>query len=352
MDVGPVVVAILHPPEWCGSAAEFAAAVASLEAVDPRVDVVQATYVEDHERRTARRLVDDPALRRDAPPVPDAVRDVLARAEVAVAIDLPFDVGVLAPGLRWVQSVGAGTTQLQSAGLAAAGIRLTSNAGANSTGIAEFVVGRILEAAKGFRELDALQAERRWEPRYGPQLAGRTVGLIGYGPINRAVARRLAAFDMTVLATRRTPGAAPEAPVEAFFGPDDLHDMLARCDVVVAAAPETPETMGLMDAEAFAAVPPGATFVNVGRGSLVDEEALVATLRSGHLGAAAVDVALHEPLGAHDPLWDAPRLAISAHCASSPSGMFDALYRHLAENLRRYLDDQPLVDEVDPARGY
>ncbi|MCD9624357.1 D-2-hydroxyacid dehydrogenase [Rhabdothermincola salaria] len=352
MDSEPVVVAILHPPEWCGSEGEFDAAVAALEAVDPRVEVVQATYVEDHERRSARGLDTDPSLRADAPPVPDEVRAALGRAEVAVAIDLPFDVAELAPRLRWVQSVGAGTTQLQSAGLGPAGIRLTSNAGANSVGIAEFAIGRLLEAAKRFRELDALQVEHRWEPLYGPQLQGRTIGLLGYGPINRAVAVRAHAFGMPVLATRRTEGAPPEPPVEAFFAPDRLHEMLGRCDAVVAAVPETPETAGMMDAAAFRAMRPGATFVNVGRGSLVDEAALVDALRSGHLGAAAIDVAHREPLPADDPLWDVPGLAVSAHCASSPTGMFAALYRHVADNLARHLRGRSLVDEVDLVRGY
>ena len=352
MHSDPVVVAVLHPPEWCGTQGEFEAAVAELEAVDPRVEVVQATYVEDHERRSARHLDAGPSLRDDAPPVPADVREALARAEVVVAIDLPFDVAEWAPNLRWVQSVGAGTTQLQTAGLGPAGIRLTSNAGANSAGIAEFAVGRLLEATKRFRELDALQAEHRWEPLYGPQLQGRTLGLVGYGPINQAVAVRAHAFGMHVVATRRTEGAPPEPPVGAFFTPARLHEMLGGCDAVVAAVPETPETTGMMDAAAFAAMRPGAVFVNVGRGSLVDEPALADALRSGHLGAAAIDVAHREPLPADDPLWEVPGLAISAHCSSSPTGMFAALYRHAAENLARHLSGRPLLDEVDLARGY
>jgi phosphoglycerate dehydrogenase-like enzyme len=352
MDTERVVVGILHPPEWCGSNEAFESAVQSLRAVDPRVEVGQATYVEDHDRRTARRPGADPQLLLGAPPVPEEVQDLLRRTHVVVAIDLPLDVRSFAPELRWVQSVGAGTTQLQSAGLAEAGIRLTSNGGSNSAGIAEFVLGRVLEAQKRFPEIQALQHERRWEPVYGAQLAGQTLGLIGYGPINQAVAVRAAAFEMRVLATRRTAGARPEASVERFFTTAGLTEMLSECDVVVAAVPETSETVGLMDRAAFAAMPRGSFFVNVGRGTLVDEAALADALRTGALGAAAIDVAGLEPLPADDPLWDVPNLAISAHCSSSPTGMFEVLYRRVQENLRRFITGEALLDEVDLARGY
>src|SRR5437588_2851658 len=130
----PVVVGVLYPPEWYGDAGRFAAEVAAIEELDPRVRVVVETYDEPHELRSARGKPGAERLRDQAPPLTDSQREVLARAEVALAIDLPFDVASVAPNLRWVQAVGAGTGQLQSAGLAEAGIRLTANAGANATG--------------------------------------------------------------------------------------------------------------------------------------------------------------------------------------------------------------------------
>jgi phosphoglycerate dehydrogenase-like enzyme len=128
--------------------------------------------------------------------------------------------------------------------------------------------------------------------------------------------------------------------------------MLAQCDAVIAAVPETPETTGLIDRAALAATKRGAFFCNVGRGSLVDEAALIEALRNGQLRAAALDVASEEPLPPENPLWDAPNLLLSYHCASSPAALFANLHRLVRENLRRDLDDEPLQNEVDLQRGY
>ena len=350
---GPVVVGILYPPEWYGDADGFAAAVREVEALDPQVQVVVETYVEPHDLRSARGKPGADRLHDQAPSLTDAQRAALARVDVALAIDLPFEVRDVAPRLQWVQAVGAGTGQLQSSGLAEAGIRLTTAAGANAVGIAEFALTRVLQEWKHLRALDALQDEHHWEPRYGRQLAGSTLGLLGLGAINSEVAARAAAFGLEVLATRRsaTPGAtAPN--VDRVYPPGELHSMLATCDAVIAAVPETPETTGLMDEAAFAAMPAGSFFCNVGRGSLVDETAMIAALRSGHLRAAALDVASAEPLPPEDPLWDAPNLYLSPHSASAPAALFVNLHELFQENLGRFLAGEPLRNEVDLARGY
>ena len=128
--------------------------------------------------------------------------------------------------------------------------------------------------------------------------------------------------------------------------------MLAQCDAVVAAVPETPETVGMLDRAAIRAMRPGAFLCNVGRGSILDEAALAEALRDGHLRGAALDVASVEPLPADDPLWDAPNLYLSFHNASAPSALFRNLHRLLRDNLTRYLAGEPLRNEVDLARGY
>jgi len=317
------------------------------------VRVIAETYQESHELRSARGKPGAADLRDHTPDLTDAQRDAFAQVHVVVAIDLPFDVASHAPNLRWVQSVGAGTGQLQSAGLADAGIRLTSSAGANAVGIAEFVFGRILQHWKHFKALDEAQGRHEWAPAYGHQLSGRTLGLLGLGAINSAVAARAQAFGMRVAATRRSATPGSTAPgIDELFPPSELHTMLGRCDVVVAAVPETPETTGMMDAAAFAAMHPGALFCNVGRGSLVDENALIDALERGHLGAAALDVASVEPLPPDHPLWEAPNLYLSPHTAASPAALFQNLHVLFRENLARYLRDEPLQNEVDLARGY
>ncbi len=349
----PIVVGILYPPEWYGAPDDFADAVAAVEALDPRLRVVVETYAEAHELRSARGKPGAERLKDQASPLTDAQRAAFRDLTVALAIDLPFDVRNVAPSLEWVQAVGAGTGQLQSAGLAAAGIRLTTAAGANAVAIAEFALARVLAEWKQFRALDALQAAHSWEPRYGRQLAGATIGLLGLGAINSAIAARAHAFDVRVLATRRsaTPGAtAPN--VDTLYPPGQLHTMLSQCDAVIAAVPETSETTGLMDADAFAAMKPGSFFCNVGRGSLVDEAALIAALQRRHLRGAALDVASVEPLPADHPLWDAPNVSLSPHSAAAPAALFLNLHELFCDNLARFLAGQPLRNEVDLSRGY
>jgi phosphoglycerate dehydrogenase-like enzyme len=291
------------------------------------------------------------AHRDKAPELTDAQRDALAAIDVAVAIDLPYDIAKHAPNLKWVQCVGAGTAQLQSA-IAGTEIRLTSGAGVNAIAIAEFAVARVLQHWKRFREFDELQAAHDWGSLFGRQLAGATVGLIGLGNINAAVAARLQAFDVRVLATRRsaTPGAtAPD--VDVLYPPTDLHTMLGQCDAVICAVPETSATAQLMDRAAIQAIKPRGFFVNVGRGSLVDEAALVDALESGHLAGAALDVASQEPLPADHFLWDAPNLYLSPHASSAPDALFVNLTDLFCTNLERYLAGDELINEVDDA-GY
>ena len=351
---GPIVVGILYPPEWYGDEATFAREVAALEALDPRVEVVVERYDEPHDVRSARGKPGAADLRDRTPPLSDAQRDAFARIEVAIVIDLPYDVGVLAPRLRWVQAVGAGTGQLQTAGIDDAGIVLTTNAGSNSLGIAEFVIGRILEHWKRFPEIEAAQRKHEWQQTlYGPELAGSTLGLIGLGHINEIVATRAKAFGMRVLASRRSARPGATAPnVDALYPPGELETMLGQSDAVVAAVPETVETTGLMDRAAFSAMKQGAFFCNVGRGSLVDEPALVDALRSGRLSGAALDVASVEPLPPDHILWDAPNLRLSPHCSTDPSALFRNLHRMFRENLVRYLRAEELSGRVEPTRGY
>ncbi len=340
-----IVIGILYPSEWYGGSGRFDAEIDAIRAIDDRVEVVVERYVEAAARRTGPRQRAAAADLPAAPQLTDAQREAFSRIEIAVAIDLPDALASLAPRLRWVQAVGAGVDHLEPA-VAAAGARLTTNGGSNALGIAEFVMARVLEHWKGLPDIASLQTEHRWEPRFGRQLSGCTIGLLGFGAINQAVAARAAAFGMRVLVVRRSPGDAVPG-VDSIVGQDQLLEVLAASDVVAAAMPETTLTTGMMGAAEFAAMRPGSFFCNVGRGSLVDEAALAQALTSGHLGGAAIDVASAEPLPATNPLWAAPRLRISAHCSSVPGEMFPTLHRVFRDNLRRYLDGEPLAGEVD-----
>src|SRR5262249_47949780 len=167
-----VVVGILYPAEWFGTPEALAEEIATIEGVDPRVEVVVERYDEPHELRSARGKPDAPDLRDRAPALTDSQRATFERVDVAIVIDLPYDVRDVAPRLRWVQAVGAGTGQLQSAGLDEAGIALTSNAGSNSLAIGEFVIGRILQHWKRFPAIDAAQQSHEWnQTLYGREVA-------------------------------------------------------------------------------------------------------------------------------------------------------------------------------------
>ncbi len=269
--------------------------------------------------------------------------ETLADSHVILCVDLPFDMDRLAPNLRWVQSVGAGVAQLQTCGLDRLGVLLTSAAGVAADPIAEFALARILAHWKLFSTYDRLQREHVWKQVFGRDLAGSCLGIVGYGAIGRAIARRARAWGMTVLATRRhlETGAADPA-VDRFYPAAELHTMLARCDAVVLCAAETPETYHLFDGESFAAMRQGSYFCNVSRGSLVDEQALIAALESGRLSGASIDVATVEPLPPGDPLWDAPNLAISPHCSATLENFTRNVWTLFYDNLERFLAGRPL----------
>ncbi|MFF7247150.1 D-2-hydroxyacid dehydrogenase [Embleya sp. NPDC008237] len=350
----PIVVGIMYPSAWdIRPASELAADLDAVRALDPRLEIVDCRYVEPEELRTARGRPDAatrPALRELAPVLTAEQRNLLARAEIVLVADLPFDVADLAPRLRWVQSCAAGNGQLLSAGLPTERIRLTTAAGVNGAPIAEFVFARLLAFFKRHRDLDALQDTRRWKPAFGGLVRGKTLGLIGVGGIGSQLACRAQAFGMIVHATRRRVE-VPAEYVDRLFHPDDLHEMLAGCDAVVSAAPETADTVGTMNAAAFAAMREGAFYCNVGRGSFVVEPDLIAALRGGRLGGAALDVVAAEPLPADDPLWDAPNLYLSAHCSSAALEHFTEVFRLFRDNLARYLAGEELRNRVDPDAG-
>jgi phosphoglycerate dehydrogenase-like enzyme len=282
----------------------------------------------------------------------DAERAVWARAEATLALDLPKDIGELAPGLRWVQAIGAGIDHLDSVELPE-GCVVTNAAGVAAAPIAEFAFGRLLAVWKRFDEIDGQQRAHDWKPRFGTLVEGLTLGIIGLGAIGTEVAVRARAFGMTTIGTRRSYQPGQEHPaVDELRGTADLHDVLARCHAVVVSAPGTQETENLFDEAAFAAMKPGALFCNVGRGSLVDEPALIAALRSGHLGGAILDVTRQEPLPADDPLWDAPRIWISPHSSAAQDRYTEKLLQLFADNLDRFTRGEPLRNVVDRAAGY
>ena len=195
----------------------------------------------------------------------------------------------------------------------------------------------ILMIWKRLPELFQLQARHTWEATFGGQLVGRTLGIVGTGAIGSALAIRAKAFGMHIIGTRRSYVDGMTVPgVDVLLGPDGLETLLRESDVVVLAAPSTPDTVDMIDAKALAMMKEQSVLINVGRGSLVDENALVDALSSGHLRAAVVDVVREEPLPPSSPLWDIPNLHISPHCAVSLDRYFENVLELFLENLGRY----------------
>jgi phosphoglycerate dehydrogenase-like enzyme len=283
----------------------------------------------------------------------DDLRAALGAAEVMVTLNAPLDLPRLAPRLRWIQATGSGVGQFVPSNLPAGGITLTNAAGVAAAPIAEWVLGRVLAVYKRFDEHAAHQRRHEWTEALGALLEGRTALIVGLGAIGSAVAVRLRPFGVHTIGVKRsyTPGMT-DAAVDELIGPADLLATLPRAHIVIVAAPGTAANENLFDATAFAAMRAGSLFVNVARGTLVDEPALIAALESGHLRAAAIDVAREEPLPSDDPLWDAPHLAISPHSSASADRYLERVVDLFVDNFARYVAGDPLRNVVDLSAGY
>ncbi|MEM7286342.1 MAG: D-2-hydroxyacid dehydrogenase [Actinomycetota bacterium] len=321
-----------------------------LQQVDVDVEVVHVPYFESNELRTSRghNAGKDP-LGLAVPDLGPGDRANLARAHGMVSLDLPDDIAVLAPRLRWFQGVGAGFDHIDRAALADMGAVQSTASGIAAVPIAEFVVARLLQVWKHLRSLDDGQNERAWVEQYGMQMEGRTLGIVGLGAIGRALAVRARAFGMTVLATRGSARPGDTDPdVDELWPATALDDVLPRCDAVVLCLPAAPEVQDLMDARRIALMAEGSILVNVARGMHVVEADLIEALESGHLAAAVLDVTREEPLPAADPLWSAPNLYLSPHSAVSLDRYEATLFELVADNLGRLLRGDDLRNVVGP----
>ena len=257
-----------------------------------------------------------------------------------------------APRARWIQASSSGVgAWIKRLGLVDAQVQVTNAAGIHAVPLAEYALFAMLYFAKRMPLVNADRAARRWERFCGDVLRDRTLGVIGLGAVGGQVARLAHAVGMRVIGLRRTASAMAEG-VERVFGPDRLHALLAESDYVVLIAPSTAETDALLDATAIGHIKTGAVVINMARGNLVDEPALVAALRSGRLAGAALDVFRQEPLPPDSPFWDLPNVLITPHSMSTAYGENELLVELFCDNLRRYLAGEPLRNLVDKRRGY
>ncbi|MYT30560.1 MULTISPECIES: D-2-hydroxyacid dehydrogenase [unclassified Streptomyces] len=255
------------------------------------------------------------------------------------------------PRPRWVHTASAGVDRLLCPALIADDTVVTNARGVFEQPIAEYVAGLVIAMAKDFYGSWELQRQRRWQHRETLRLAGTRAVVVGSGPIGRAVGSTLLALGVGVdLVGRRERTGDPEFGRVHAAGA--LNGLLPHADWVVCAAPLTAETRGMFGAAAFALMPRRARFVNVARGPLVDEAALVAALREWRIAAAALDVFADEPLASDSPLWDVPHLIVSPHMSGDTLGWRDALAAQFQDNFDRWAAGEPLRNVVDKRLGY
>jgi phosphoglycerate dehydrogenase-like enzyme len=250
----------------------------------------------------------------------------------------------LVPGLRWVQAASAGVDQFPRGALREAGVVLTSARGVHGPQVAEHAFGMLLALTRSIADAVRCQSDRRWHRPEVTELAGRTLGILGLGTIGEAVAVRAEAFGMRVIGTKRDPGTY-SGVAEAVFGPEGTIDVCREADVVVVALPSGADTTRLVGRAELEALGPG-WLINVGRGPVVDEAALVGALRSGSLAGAGLDVFEEEPLPAESPLWELPNVVVSPHCAGISPHYGARLAEIVAENVRAFRGEIGWVNRV------
>ena len=291
----------------------------------------QTRYVADHVGRPFTRTPEQ------------ELRWIAALASADILWDLPRKPGDLAVSkrLKWIQTTSTGVGQMvQALGLDKSDVVVTTARGVHAGPLAEFAFMALLTHWRGLAHLQAEQQQRRWTRYCGDEVAGRRIAIVGAGDLARGIAQRARAFELHVTAIGRTAGKgrSHDGLFDEIKSRDGLHAALAQADATIVTVPHTTETERMIDGAAFAVMKKSSAFINIARGQVVDEAALVEALRSGHLGFAALDVATVEPLPQDSPLWTLPNVLISPHSASTVASENTKITEIFCQNLRCWLD--------------
>ncbi len=282
-------------------------------------------------------------------------RDLLARAEICLDFDWwqPDRMPVNCPKLRWVQGTSAGiAAYVRRSGLETGDVVFTTAAGTHAVPLAEFALTGVLYLIKGVPELLRLQRDHEWQRHTTRSLAGRRVTVVGLGNIGRHVATTFAALDTHVTGVARPGGRTPDLPGVTVTDLGALDEVLRATDVLVLATPLTPQTRHLIGRDRLALLPDGAIVVNIARGQVIDQPALIDELATDRLGGAVLDVTDPEPLPADSPLWDRPDVLVSPHSAATLAGENEMIVEVFVDNLARWRDGRPLRNRYQPDLGY
>ncbi len=313
-----------------------------------KIVIYDEPRLDDESIATIRRAAPDAVV---SLPSEEDVADELRDAEIFFGYHSP-EVFRRAEKLKWIQATSAGMDAFLEPQLVARGLTICNASGVHAPQVAETAWALTLSIARNLPAFHLQQRAHVWEPSATLQdLADGTAGIVGLGGIGRYYARVAHAFGMRVLAIDQHEPRKPDH-VESLWNLHRLDDMLAAADIVLIACPLTPETHHLIDRRRLALMKPSAILINIARGGIVDEGALIECLRSGHLTGAGLDVCETEPLPPESPLWDAPRLVITPHCAGTSSHRQRRLTKFFCENLQRYIAGEPLLNAIDQQKGY
>ena len=256
-----------------------------------------------------------------------------------------------AAGLKWIHCLSAGVEGLMEDEISQKpGLRVTCSKGIHGIPMANHVMGFILSFLRRFPELGSNQRNHLWQRPMPEEAVGKQLCVIGMGSIGKDIAKAAKAFDMRVVGIRRS--LMPVEYVDGIYPTGQLEEVLAQSDFVVMLLPANPATRGFMTAARFAAMKPGAVFINVGRGQTIDEAALIASLQAGHLSGAALDVFDPEPPACDNPLWDMPNVIMTPHVAADTPMYMNRAFGVFVKNVPLYMKNVPMISEVDMVNQY
>jgi D-2-hydroxyacid dehydrogenase (NADP+) len=314
--------------------------IRQIKSVSPRI------LIQDASELAAAEFKGDTTAREKMAPL-------LACAEVIYGLMLPKDLPARAPNLKWVQMMSAGVDRLVQTEIWRSPVLITGVSGIHATPISEFVILEMLMFAKQAALFMGLKKKRDWKRFPVTVLRSRTIGIVGLGSIGREVARLAKAFGMTVVATRRSIKNAGRARyVDTLLPAARLNRLLSESDFVVIAAPLTPETRGLIGEKELRAMKPTAFIINIARGGIIDESALVRAIDEKWIAGAGLDVTSTEPLPPDSRLWDFDNVILSPHISGGMDDYMKKATGLFCENLKRYMEGRKLLNLVDRKRGY
>lgn len=289
----------------------------------------------------------DPALLTKAAPGADVLLNGMFTPDL---LKLTFP---LASNVRWVHNLSAGVESVLFPELAHSPVPLTNGRGVFRRSLGEFAIAAALFFAKDLRRMVRNQEGGVWQQFDVEELHGRTLGIVGYGSIGRSAAERAKPFGMRIVAMRRRPDLSETDPLlDQVFPPAALHDLLRASDYILIAAPNTPETRGMINKAAFDAMKPNAVVINVGRGPVIVESALIEALETRQIRGAALDVFDHEPLPAGHPFYRLQNVLLSPHCADHTEGWIELAVQMFVRNFHHFIKGEPLENLVDKQAGY